>query len=258
MKYMLFGMSYLLIAMAFAAGIQVDEHPNAQLLGKLVYRDASVTFEKEPAKDVLQNLEDGLDIMMLVIWKQDEGDGLDPTQEITFELKQQPALVILERIVTQLDPEGNAAWQLRHGALEIGLKSQLASTGRQRLETYYIRDLLFTIRNFDAPNLGTFDDGGSLGGNGGNNTPDPSRQEEIDRIIDLIVKFIEPELWEQNGGPCSITNYKETLLIKAPDFIHRQINGYSFLARQPSDVRERRVLYNKSETRVIVDRLPLR
>jgi hypothetical protein len=115
--------------------------------------------------------------------------------------------------------------------------------------------LLFTIRNFDAPNLGTFDDDGDRGGN---NAPDPSQQEEIDRIIDLIVKFIEPELWEQNGGPCSITNYKKTLLIKAPDFIHRQINGYSFLARQPSGVRERRVLYNKGGTRVIVDRLPLR
>jgi hypothetical protein len=251
----LFGLSCLLVTIAIGAGIQVDEHPNAPLLGKLVYRDASVTFEKEPAKDVLQNLEDGLDIMMLVIWKQDEGDGLDPTQEITLELKHQPTLVILERIVAQLDPEGNAAWQLRHGALEIGLKTHLASTGRQRLETYYIRDLLFTIRNFDAPNLGTFDDDGNRGGD---NEPDPSQQEEIDRIIDLIVKFIEPELWEQNGGTCSITNYKETLLIKAPDFIHRQINGYSFVARQPSDVRERRVLYNKGETRVIVDRLPLR
>lgn len=259
MKYLLLiGLSCVLVTIAFGTSHQGEEHPNAPLLGKLVYRDASVTFDKESAKDVLQSLEDGLDIMMLVIWKQDERDGLDPTREITLELKHQPALVILERIVAQLDPEGNATWQLRHGALEIGLKSQLASTGRQRLETYYIRDLLFKIRNFDAPNLGTFDDDGGRGGNGGNNAPDLSQQEEIDRIIEMVVKFIEPELWEKNGGPCSITNYKKTLLIKAPDFIHRQINGYSFLARQPSDVRERRVLYNKSETRVIVDRLPLR
>ncbi|HIB02177.1 MAG TPA: hypothetical protein EYO31_10100 [Phycisphaerales bacterium] len=72
------------------------------------------------------------------------------------------------------------------------------------------------------------------------------------------MKFVEPQLWEQNGGECSITNYKKTLLIRAPDFMHRQINGYSYLASQPEQVRQRRVLYSDSGTRVVVDRLPIR
>ena len=245
------------LTLSVSAKNQTAEHVNSNILGQLVYNDVSVKLNREPSRDVMEEFKNGLDIMLAVYWQSDEGKGLDPEREITLQLKNQPALTVLERIVEQLDEDGNAAWQLRHGVLEIGLKERLASVGRQRLETYYIRDLLFTIHNFDAPNLGTFDDEES-GGNAGSGTPNQSQQEEIDRLIELIVKFIEPDLWEQNGGPCSITNYKKTLLIKAPDFIHRQINGYPFLASRPENMRQRRVIYNKNGTNVIVDRLPLR
>ena len=263
-------LSCCLFACCCGATSIIEEHPNAKLLGQLVYSDLSVHIDQESSKSVMDNFEDGLGILMNVYWKDDHRKGLGSTIPITLELKNQPALIVLERIVAQLDPDGNATWQLRHGALEVGLKSQLASRGRQRLETYYIRDLLFTIRNFEAPALDTSTGGGGGnrggGGSGGGNqgggigggTPDPPQEDEIEKIIELIVKFIEPDLWEQNGGPCSITNYKMTLLIRAPDFMHRQINGYPFLARQPNDVRARRVLYAENQTRVIVDRLPIR
>ena len=167
--------------------------------------------------------------------------------------KQKPALQVLEEIVAQLSEDGNATWQLRNGALEIGLKSSLAIRGRQRLEIYYIRDLTFTIRQFSAPEIGSFGDTGD----GNTDSTVPSQDEKIQDIIDLIVTFIEPELWEQHGGSCTIVQYKNSLLIRAPDFIHRQINGYSFKAKQPEDVRERRVLYQKDKTKVVVDRLPI-
>ena len=57
---------------------------------------------------------------------------------------------------------------------------------------------------------------GSGGGNGGQGggigggTSEPKQEDEIEQIIELIVKFVEPTLWEQNGGECSITNYKKT------------------------------------------------
>ncbi|MBC8309610.1 MAG: hypothetical protein ISR75_00800 [Phycisphaerales bacterium] len=246
------------VSLTIALGLraQSEEHVNAKVLGQLVYSDITVKLDEVSSKKALDDFEKQLGIMLWVQWKDDESVGLDSSETITLELKEQPALVVLERIVEQLDHEGNAAWQLRHGALEVGLKSQLASPGRHRLETYYIRDLLFTIRNFDAPELGTF--GGSGRDGDGSGTTPPTQQEEIDRIIELIIKFIEPDLWEQNGGPCSITNYKKTLLIRAPDFVHRQINGYGFLARQPAQVRQRRVIYSKDKTRIVVDRLPIR
>jgi len=289
---------FVFIAYGYGATSKAEEHVNARALGKLVYNDLSVDFDRESAQTVMEDFEDRLGILMNVIWQDDDEDGLDPTVLITLVLPEQPAVNILERIVAQLDPEGNASWQLRHGALEVGLKSQLASRGRQRLETYYIRDMIFAIRDFDAPTLpapsgtgggsggsgggtggtgggfgggsggtgGTGGSGGSGGGTGGTGgsigggtaSPESDDEEEIEKIIELIVRFIEPDLWEDNGGTCSIDNYKKTLLIQAPDFMHRQINGYAFLASRPSNMRARRVIYNKDSLRVIVDRRPLR
>jgi hypothetical protein len=286
----------------FGVANSSKEHVNATVLGQLVYTDFAVEIEDEPARSVMDDFEDQTGVILRVLWQEDDEDGVDPTTSITLELPVQPAINILERIVAQLDPEGNAGWQLRHGALEIGLKTQLASRGRQRLETYYIQDLIFDIPDYDAPAMqsptggtggtggsgggsggsgggtggGGFGGGGGSGGSGGSGggsggtggssggigggtvSPATDDDEEIEKLIDMIVKFIEPDLWEQNGGECTIDNYKKTLLVRAPDFLHRQINGYSFLARRPGHLRERRVLYNKESTKVIVDRRPLR
>ena len=231
-----------------------QEHENANILGQLVYSDMSVDFDHEPARVVLETIEHQLGLLMNVVWEEEDGDGgIDPTILVTYTSKQKPALQVLEQIVFRLHEEGEAVWQLRHGALEIGLKQTLAVRGRQRIETYYIRDLLFSIRNFSAPELGTFG-----GDDGDSDTQDETIEEEIQKTLNLIVQFIEPEMWEQGGGPCTISSYKKTLLIRAPDFMHRQINGYNFKPRQPKQVRERRVLYQKDKTKIIVDRLPIR
>ncbi|MBT4529616.1 MAG: hypothetical protein HOC27_00285 [Phycisphaerae bacterium] len=230
-----------------------EKHPNAQVLGKLVYSDLSIDAEKMPAKNVIDSFKKDLDILMNVHWKTDTNDGLDPDTPITLKLTDKPALTIIEQVLEQMSENQSATWQLRHGVLEVGLKLPLAVRTSQ-LETYYIRDLLFKIHNFTAPELGTFDGNGE----GGVEDDPTSEEEEVEKIINMITKFVEPELWEQNNGPCSITNYKNTLLIKAPDFVHRQIGGYLFEAEQPSEVRRRRVLYQGNKVNVIVDRLPLR
>ncbi len=256
MRSVLYGICFVFLVFSIVASAKTVEHVNSQVLGQLIYNDISVKLDRESSKKVMDNFEKRLGVLLNIQWDEEGETGVNPTTPITLTLTEQPALVVLERIVAQLGTDGNATWQLRHGALEVGLKKHLASQSRHRLETYYIRDLLFTIRNFDAPELGSFG-GSGRDGNGSVDTP-PSQQAEIDRIIDLIIRFIEPNLWEQNGGPCSITNYKNNLLIRAPDFVHRQISGYSFLASKPEKVRDRRVIYSQDKTRVVVDRLPIR
>ncbi|MHC4768512.1 MAG: hypothetical protein ACYTEI_07360, partial [Planctomycetota bacterium] len=63
----------------------------------------------------------------------------------------------------------------------------------------------------------------------------PDRLTEIERaqvIIDLITETIEPEAWDVAGGDwASIRYYTGTLIIRAPDYIHRQIGGYPFATR---------------------------
>ena len=227
-----------------------EEHPNARVLGQLVYTDLSIDVEKIPAKIVIEQFEKDLDIDMNVYWATDTKKGLQEDALITLSLQNKPALVILERVLAQMTDNQSATWQLRHGVLDIGLKLPLATRTAQ-LESYYIRDLLFKVRNFTAPELGTFD------GDGGVEDDASLEEEEIEKIIERIRAFVEPDLWKENGGPCSITNYKKTLLVNAPDFVHRQINGYQYEARMPIDTRRRRVQYNGATIRIIVNRIPL-
>jgi hypothetical protein len=74
--------------------------------------------------------------------------------------------------------------------------------------------------------------GGSIFGDPGDA---PDRLTEVERaqvIIDLITETIEPEAWDIAGGDwASIRYYTGTLIIRAPDYIHRQIGGYPFATR---------------------------
>ena len=43
---------------------------------------------------------------------------------------------------------------------------------------------------------------------------------------------MEPDAWDINGGEyATIRYYQGTLIIRAPDYIHRQIGGYPFVLR---------------------------
>ena len=79
--------------------------------------------------------------------------------------------------------------------------------------------------------------GGGRGGGGifGDPEDDPDRlteTEKVDLLIDLILEIVEPDSWVDNGGEAaSIRYYQGTLIIRAPDYIQRQIGGYPFATR---------------------------
>jgi hypothetical protein len=89
-------------------------------------------------------------------------------------------------------------------------------------------------------------------GSGGSDPKKQSKDTRVDKVIQLITKFIESEQWDINGGECSIDSFRDTLLINAPDYVHRQIGGYPYEPIRPSDVRVRRVDYSKGRTTVQV------
>ena len=220
-------------------------HPDAKILGALVYNDRTIKVEGEEAASVLRALEDDLGVLMTVYWKKKERTGCDKTKEITLHLSNQSALVVLERITQQLgNDESEATWQLRDGVVEVGLKSKLMQKQFHRLETYPIMDLVFNVRSFAVTERG----------NGSGSIESAlQKQQRIDEIIEKITKFVEPEVWEQNGGDCTITNYNETLLVRAPNFVHRQLGGYPFAPVKPDDVPARSVQFNGNRTSVTIN-----
>ena len=68
-----------------------EEHPNARVLGQLVYADISIDVEKIPAKIVIEQFEKDLDIDMNVYWATDTKKGLQEDALITLSLQNKPA-----------------------------------------------------------------------------------------------------------------------------------------------------------------------
>ncbi|MDP7004793.1 MAG: hypothetical protein QF718_01095 [Phycisphaerales bacterium] len=225
---------------------------NAAVLGKLVYTDLSVSFNGESAASVMDYIENELGVLIQVYWESKNKDGCNKNLEIHLKLNEQPGLIVLERVLEQLHETEDVTWQLQDGVLGVGLKTMLSKRGLKKLITYPINDLLFTIRDFEAPELNPSNGPGSMKPN--NEPEEPTKQEKINRIIELITTFVEPNLWKQNGGECTISNYQESLLIRAPDFIHRQIGGYPFEPTKPREMRTRRIQYSKEKTLIRVPR----
>ncbi len=49
------------------------------------------------------------------------------------------------------------------------------------------------------------------------------------RIVDLIESTVEPDQWANAGGDgASLRIFGTSLVVTAPDYIHRQIVGYDF------------------------------
>jgi hypothetical protein len=83
--------------------------------------------------------------------------------------------------------------------------------------------------------------GGGAGGGGfpiGDTSESPERrseQERIQQLIDIIMENVEPEAWADLGGDwATMRYYQGVLIIRAPDYIHRQIGGYPFAPRPPA------------------------
>ena len=268
MRWTRFTSTLALGIICLGAGSQHTIHPHAKILGALIYTDLSVSFDGEEANGIMRQLEDDLGVLMQVYWTTKHLDGCERSAPIFLKLERQPALIVLERVIEQLSDDEETTWQIRDGVLEVGLKSRFSKSSSHRTITYSIGDLLFIVRDFDnAPEMGTGGGGTGGAGGGGNSgginfgTPgaDPdslTKQERIDKIIELITKFVEPLQWEQHGGECTITSFNEMLIIRAPNFVHRQIGGYPFVAVRPESAKKRHVKYSSGRTTVRVPGRP--
>ncbi len=92
--------------------------------------------------------------------------------------------------------------------------------------------------------------GGGFGGGGGGGSgsggggiigdvgEDPARTSETERaeqLMDIIMEQCETEAWTDNGGEAaSMRYYQGALIVTAPDYIHRQIDGYPFAPKRPA------------------------
>ena len=237
----------------------------AEILGTVLMTNISVDFNETPARDAFEYIQTLLGINMTGRYSDDRtGIGIDPELPVTLSASDQPALTVIEQMLDQCADEfSECTWQLRNGYFEFGTKERLSVKNAREIRYYPIRDLLFEPPNFDnAPDLnldtalnqggqggggsgsggGGFGGGGSGGGgSGGGGTifddpedagPRVTEEERAQEIIELITTTVEPEAWDLAGGDiATIRYYQGVLIIRAPDYIQREIGGYPFAVR---------------------------
>ncbi len=195
--------------------------------------------------------------------------GMDPETPITMKFPRVNALTALEGILEELSAEGECTWQLRRGFLEVGTKENLSRPAARRTKLYPIDDLLYETPYFNnAPNFnidaalnqgsnsggggggggagggGGMGGGGGFGGGGGGSggggggggslfgpagaSPERTERETLARnLIELIKLTVEPEAWAADWAFIDYT--QDCLVVRAPDYVHRALGGYSFL-----------------------------
>jgi len=235
----------LALACAALMGPTAEARSNqegAQTLAKLT-KPLTVQIEETPFEDLVEFVRTTTGATVDIAWTTDRNpDGLDPEAPVSLDVQGAQALAVLLHGARQASVGvfDEPTWQLdeQTGALQLGPRSRLNKF--KRLEIYDINDLTLVLPDYDdVPqlNLNAVVRQGQGGGGGGifqqSQAPesDTNPEREAERIIEILQAVIEPDQWIANGGTgATVRLYEGNLLISAPDYIHRQINGYPFLA----------------------------
>lgn len=236
-----------------ASGVSMN--PQRDTLARML-KPVNTEFKETRLEDVVKFLGEltGADIEAMWI---DEAHptGLDKERLISVKSNGLTALKLVERVLEKAsdDVSGGNTWQLSDtGAFVIGPKSRLNKD--RRVELYDINDLLMVVPEFtnapqfDLQSVLQSSTGTGGGGGGGGQSPFRDtqqqnqngqqggfgvnirpREERVQELQDIIQQLVEPDQWVDNGGDGgTIRFYQGAFLVNAPDYMHRQINGYHF------------------------------
>ncbi|MCH2135091.1 MAG: hypothetical protein MK101_00750 [Phycisphaerales bacterium] len=213
---------------------------SARLMQKLMYTDIELGHERVTVRKALNQIEEMVGVRLKPLWMSaTNADGINPEQSVAIADAKRPALDVIEEIIEQISAEGEpSTWQIRHGAFEISTKARLGTRTQQVREVIPVLDVIEEIPDYNDPpnlNLGGGAGGGGFGGGGGGaggggGVPDDlggrSREVRMEELIELITTMVEPEAWERNGGTmASVRPWRGTLIIRAPRWVQRQLNG---------------------------------
>ena len=212
--------------------------------------DPVIELERTPGPDLRKerSLRDALNeigrkanVPITGLWRQgDSGAGLDPERIVVMQVPPASCADALHAIADALSREGEpVSWQQARVGVEFGPRSLLWRSSAMRVKVYDVSDLLLYKPAFvsagispPASSTGSGSGTGSSGGSGtstGTCMVDTSaeirRAAARDDLITLIQLTVEPEAWESRGGPCTITHAQGLVVVRAPDFVHRQIES---------------------------------
>lgn len=241
--------------------VRVTVDPRRETLGRML-KPVQVEFREQRLEDVMKFFGEVTGAEIEALWTDDQNTtGLDKETIINLKSNGASALKLLEHVLAKAQggtTQGENTWQLTDaGTLQVGPKVRL--NAYKRLEIYDIADLLVDIPKYN--NVPQFDlsaalQSGGQGGGGSGQSPFQSgntqnqttnfgdRTQKTSDLISLIQELVEPEQWVDSGGTGgTIRTFQSALIVNAPDYMHRALNGYSFwpnAQQQASQVKGRR------------------
>ncbi len=217
----------------------VESEPDRKVLATLETRRIPASFRDNSLEDVLAFVGTVTNLNVDVDWDSLAQIGIERDKEITLELREVPARVVLERILEKAQPDAfaRAGWAVNDGVLVVAADEALRKN--TFVVIYDIRDLLFQIPDFpDAPRLDldqVLNQGGQGGGGGGSvfggdagdaDPVGPTEQELMDRILEILQTNVDFEGWRDNGGETGvIQELNGNLIITNTARNHRDIQG---------------------------------
>jgi hypothetical protein len=215
--------------------------PQRDTLMKLM-RPVSLDVQDKRLEDVVAFVRDFTGAELEPMWIDDRhSEGLDREKPITVRVNNVTALTLMEKVLDQARGDyGDNTWQMSDtGAFQFGPKERLNKF--RRIEIYDINDLIREIPDYtDVPRIDLQQALQSSQGGGGGQSPFRDNQNDQNQrmrdrqqitqdLMTLIRDLVEPEQWTENGGSGgSMREFRGTIIVNAPDYMHRGVDGYKW------------------------------
>jgi len=212
-----------------------------RVLAELESRRIPATFTDNALEDVLNFIETVTNLNVDVDWGSLADIGVEPDTLVTLNLQPLPARVVLDRVLEKVSPDAfsRAGWAVNDGVLVVA--SEEALRKNTFIVIYDVQDLLFQVPSFrEVPDLdlGSIQEGGGGGQQQQVETEEGlslTRDELLQRIIEILQQNVDADGWRDNGGDTgAIQELNGNLIITNTAKNHRQISG---LLRQLREVR---------------------
>ncbi|UYV12781.1 MAG: hypothetical protein NCW75_00485 [Phycisphaera sp.] len=212
--------------------------PEAITLSRMM-KPITADFQDLTLRAVMDYIVDQTGANLEIFWFDERsGVGLDPEQIISLKVENLPAITVLERVLTKAEDafgSGNN-WQMTEwGEMQVGPTTRLNRFNRTVI--YDINDLLLVLPEYpEVPQidlqqaLQSSQGGGGQSpfqDQGGGETEEQPIEERAEEILTLIQDLVEPDHWIENTRG-SIRYFKGTIIVRAPDYVHRGIVGYTY------------------------------
>lgn len=216
-------------------------------------------FSDSPLEDVLSFMATVTNLNFDVDWDNLEQIGIERDTRVSLELSDVAARTVLDRVLEKasIDEFTRAGWAVQDGIVVVSSEDALRKN--KFIVIYDVRDLLFQVNNYDqVPELdldAAIQQGGQGGGGGGGGSifedneeeeDQPTEQEQLDQLLEILQTNVDFEGWRDNGGDTGIIQtLNNNLIITNTAKNHREIQALL------DKLREVRSLQISVETRIL-------